>query len=175
VDAEARQLPQRSKEGLAVSYDDTGISVHHNIAADTVEIRRMVNGVPMVASIRRDRVNDATMRKGVEGGLREVGMNEYEIQRLLIPIRRPGVSDNKVNTLIHPHSGYKPPPPFPRSEATQDDIMIRRVNARLKLAHERKLRHYRHVGIGLAAAFVLPWLAAIFIRSWGFCMAWIAS
>jgi hypothetical protein len=69
----------------------------------------------------------------------------------------------------------KLPPPFPRSEATQDTIMIRRVNARIGLAYDKKIRHYKHIGIGLVAAFVLPWLVAIFIRSWGFCMAWIAS
>lgn len=69
----------------------------------------------------------------------------------------------------------KLPPPFPRSEATQDTIMIRRVNARRQIAEQAKVRHWTNIGVGIAAAFVLPWLVAIFIRSWGFCMAWIAS
>jgi hypothetical protein len=201
VDAQASRVPQRSKAGMAMSCTGTGISVHNNFEDDTVEIRRTVDGVPMVAKIRRDIVNDATLRKGVETGLRELGLslNEYEINRLLVPVCQAGTANNEVNPYmgINPFNSYgmgysvgysdqramqnaaraycKLPPPFPRSEATQDTIMIRRVNARIGLAYDKKIRHYKHIGIGLVAAFVLPWLVAIFIRSWGFCMAWIAS
>lgn len=99
---------------------------------------------------------------------------------------RAGTADNDINTFNMPYraswcdpraatNAYKPPKPFPRSEQEMDEIMIRRVNARLRLKQEKRWRHLKIAGIALAAGWLFPVLCAVIARTWYLALAWIAS
>lgn len=118
-------------------------------------------------------------------GLRKVGLNEYEIARLTGSILRPSTAMNDCNTLYGYQIGYSDPrqhqnaykvrSSFPRSEQDKDAIMIRRVNARLRLKQQKHWRHLRVAGIAVAAGWLFPVLCAIIARTWTACLFWIAS
>lgn len=64
---------------------------------------------------------------------------------------------------------------FPRTEMELDNIMMRRINARLQLQQEKITRHWKHVAIVAAAVVFAPLVVAAILRMWGFALAWIAT
>jgi len=66
-------------------------------------------------------------------------------------------------------------PKFPRSKERLDEIMMRRVNARLRLKQEQMIRHWKHVAIGAVVVVFAPVLVVAVLRMWGLAMAWLAA
>jgi hypothetical protein len=166
----------------------TGVEIQHNFAKDTIEIRRVVDGVPMVASIPRNLASNELIlpEAAIKDGLYKVGLNEYEVMQLTQSVLRPSTAPNNINSLYgvasrygvgycDPRNAYKPPPRFPRSQEELDRIMMRRVNARLQLQQEKALRHWKHVAIAAGVIVMAPLVVAAILRMWGFALAWIAT
>lgn len=84
-------------------------------------------------------------------------------------------ADNDINYLYGAQNAYGFHKKFPRSEEDMDAIMIRRVNARLRLKQEKLERHWKHVAIVVGVTVFAPLAIAAVLRMWGFALAWIAS
>lgn len=157
------------------------VEIAHNFANDTIEIRHRNNdGFPMVASIPRNLVGDGVELWAARDALQRAGVSQ-EVQMQILKSRlRTGTADNDINHLWgfyrNPMQIITPPPKrFPRNEQELDTIMLRRVNARLFLAQDKRIRHYKRVGVGAAAVVFAPLVIAAVLRMWGFALAWIAS
>lgn len=161
------------------------ITISHNFKEDTLEVRTVKGGVPMICSIPRHLTNDT---ESIHKMMLQSGFSEYEAMHLLRSPLRAGAANNDINTLYttdHRYrvgynqgqyqNTYKVRNSFPRSEQDKDAIMIRRVNARLRLKQERRWRHLRVAGIAVAAGWLFPVLCAIIARTWTACLFWIAS
>lgn len=162
------------------------ITISHNFKEDALEIRTVKGGVPMICSIPRHLTDDT---ENIHKMMLQSGFSEYEAMYLLRSPLRAGTANNDINTLYTTDSryrvGYNDPrqyqnaykvrKSFPRSEQDMDAIMIRRVNARLRLKQQKHWRHLRVAGIAVAAGWLFPVLCAIIARTWTACLFWIAS
>lgn len=158
------------------------ITISHIFKDDTLEIRTVKGGVPMICSIPRHLTDDT---ESIHKMMLQSGFSEYEAMYLLRSPLRAGTAGNDIDTLYGYQVGYSNPrqyqnaykvrSSFPRSEQDKDAIMMRRVNARLRLKQEKHWRHIRVAGIAVAAGWLFPVLCAIIARTWTACLFWIAS
>lgn len=128
-----------------------------------------------IVQITEDLANDALIVQKID----ELGIKTRR------SILRNSTADNDINTLYGINSryragyaatnAYRAPKVFPRSEQDKDAIMIRRVNARLRLKQQKHWRRLKVAGIAVAAGWLFPVLCAIIARTWTACMFWIAS
>lgn len=161
------------------------ITISRNFKDDTLEIRTIKDGVPMICSIPRHLTDDSA---NIHKMMLQSGFSEYEAMYLLRSPLRAETANNDINTLYttdHRYrvgynqgqyqNAYKVRNSFPRSEQDKDAIMIRRVNARLRLAQQKHIQRLRHIGIITAVVVFAPMVVAAVLRMWGFALAWIAS
>jgi hypothetical protein len=77
----------------------------------------------------------------------------------------------QLQAYAHPRQMYK----FLRTEEELDAIMMRRVNARLRLQQDKYKRHLIQVGIGAGVVIVAPMFIVGVIRWWNLAALWLVS
>lgn len=141
--------------------------IEHDYASDQIRLRKDGKVVCVPRGLVLDEVHEHATRQA----LSMVGCDPYQIEKLVRSTVRYGTSMNNINNMWC----NKQPRTFPRTEQQKDNIMIRRVNARLRLQQEKTLRHWKHVGIATAVVIFAPIFVAAVLRMWGFALAWIAA
>lgn len=123
------------------------IYIDHDIAKDNILIRQDESAI----EIPRHMVD------GYQNSLYRMG-NHW----------RAGIANPYQNAIVQRKT-------FPRSEQTQDGVMIRRVNLRNKYANEKRQRHVIHAVVGAAVVVFAPLVIVGILRMWGMALAWLAS
>lgn len=142
------------------------ITVQHNFEKDTIDVTKDYKTV----SIPRSLASAEACYMAQYKAMQQVGCSEDDIslwQPWVQQLRGLGAAQN-----AYPYCSRKV---FPRNTQELDEIMMRRVNARLQLKQEKFWRHMKIAAISVAAAWLFPVLVAAILRTWGACAAWVAS
>lgn len=150
--------------------DVNKVTIEQDIASDNIFIKKGDKSVKIPRYMTSQEVFDEACRDS----MLRVGCSENDINRMyrLTDRYRVGFTDPGNYGYGLPYTyGFK----FKRNEEEMDAIMIRRVNARLRLQQEKLMRHWKHVSIVVSIVVFSPLVIAAILRMWGFALAWIAS
>lgn len=156
------------------------VSMQQDFETDSIVIKKG----DKVARVPCAMVSHVAYEKACRDSMLQVGCSENDINQMYRATDgyRVGFT-NPRNYTYGPDDlyGFKPVradgkiSKFPRSEEEMDAIMIRRINARLRLQREREIRRLKHAAIWFVAIVFLPPLVTTVLRLWWACLAWIAS
>jgi hypothetical protein len=156
--------------------DVSNVLVTHNFETDSIDIRKSNPGVaPTVVSVPRYLMREDVNMDVVRQQMIASGFSPQEARQLMHSPLRVGTMHNDINYGNAMQNQQYRQKTFPRSEQTQDAVMLRRVNARIKIAQDKRNRHYLRVGIYALIATFAPLVVVAILRMWGFAMAWLAS
>lgn len=170
--------------GIAQGVDVSQVVMQHDFDTDSIVITKDDKSV----KVPRSMVSSRTYEDACRDSMRMLGCSEDTVNQMYKatdryrlgftdPLQlRASTVDNDINYRYGAQNAYGfKRKKFPKSEQELDDIMMRRVNARLRLQQEKIIRHWKHVAIVAGIVVFAPLVIAAVLRMWGFCLAWIAS
>lgn len=149
------------------------VTLQHDFDSDSIVITKDGKS----AKVPRSMVSSQTYEQACRDSMRMVGCSEHDINLMYRATDRYriGFGNDPRNYTYGAQNAYGFHKKFPRSEQDMDAIMIRRVNARLRLKQEKLERHWKHIAIVAGVMVFAPLVIAIVLRMWNFSLAWIAS